>query len=930
MFWRPSTHPPRLSRWLLSLLTPARSRRFLLEDLQEEFEQILDTRGRAFACSFYRRQAGASVVPLLRSIVARLAIGRPSRVADRHAVSVGWRPAGIFLHDPTMHGAPMLDLRNDLRQAVRVCFRQPLPTLMVILSLGVGIGGSTALYSFGSTLLGGAEPLPGVVDVYTGEDAGRLDGRSSAPDYRDVAEHVDALASTAMFRIGSVELSNPGGERRPLLVELVAGDFFGISALRPARGRLPQAAELPLSGAEAIVVIGFDLWRQQLGADPDVVGSNLLINGRSYTVVGVGPEGYASRLMGLRVDAWLPIGIPGGIHTISEKSLADRSARDFQVLGQLRPEASLARARAQLHQLSGRLVAQYPDAWKTAEGKSLQFNVLADDGSRLPPEGRSAITALFGIVGLISGLVLLIACSNAAGLALARGESRRREMAVRLSMGASRFRIVRLLLLESAIPALAAGGLGLFFAHGLISLFERPALPIDLPIGFAVEQDGSTLLFALGLSLLATIVFGLAPALDSARSDLVSSLKADATGGSGRGLSLRRVLIAGQVALAVIFVVTAAVLVRGAYGLDLSSLGYRFERAAVMSRSVNRSELDADGRRALLEEMRQRLVARPEIAAAELSTNLEGSFMAGESVLKVSSKTGSSEGGASGVEVAFNAVSDGYLKALGIHLLQGRGLESRAGAEDVAVVTRSFVERLWPGESGVGRTFRAEDPERPNAPARVLEVIGVAGDGAYAQVGDTRAPFFWMPFDPERDRLLMVLAVGNQSADGALAALRDEVELLPGEVTLIAPRRYPELIEASVANARTTSHWLGVVGLLGLLLALVGIYGLVAYIVSLRHRELAIRQAMGATPRELVLTVARGGLTLAVVGFGVGLPLALLLASLIGKTLPGSAVFDPLAIIASAVLVGAATLWASVWPARRAAALPSISLLGDR
>ncbi len=812
----------------------------------------------------------------------------------------------------------MDDLRSDLRLAFRTCIQQPLPTLLIVLSLGIGIGGSIAIVASGKSLFFGAEPLQDVVRIYTtkGEDSY---GDTSAPDYEDLSHDVEAFAQTALFRIGSVALHR-GEDRHPLMVELVAGDYFAITQLQPTLGRLPAGDEIPLRGADRLIVLGFDLWATEFGSDPTIVGRSLRVDGKPFTVVGVGPEGYASRLLGLRVDGWVPIGIEGGIYNVTSIGLADRRQRQYRTLAALRPGTPLTQARAQMENLADRLSAEHPDAWKAETGPARRFVAEADNGSRLPPQGRPPMIALFGFLGLICGLVLLVGCSNAAGLALARGQRRRREMAVRLSIGASRSRLVRMLLIESAIPAAAAGAVGMAVARVLTGLLRAPELPIDIPLGLEVTQDGSTLWVALGLSAASTVFFGLIPALEGARTDLVQSLKGDAAGGSGRGLLMRRVLISAQVALAVIFVVTAASLTQAAGRLEVADLGFDVDRLAVMSRRLSDGQLAGTAAPMALREMQETLAARPGVQGVAFASGAEGTFLADDLGHRVTAGNGAPTIDSEAEFVPFNAVSDEYFEVMGIPVQQGQSLARRAGREDVAVVNRAFAERYWPGENALGRGFHVRDPEAQEGPAAWLEVIGVAADGAYVQAGVTSLPYFWRPFDPAKERLALIMARGEAGAEAALQVLRRDVEVPDSEVTLVAPRTYRSMVDAQLATVRLTSRLIAGVGALGLFLAVVGIYGLVSFIVGLRRRELAIRQALGATHRQIVLGVARGGMRLSVVGFVVGLPLALLLSRGLTDLAPGVGALDPLVVLGSALLVGATTLWASAWPARRAAA----------
>lgn len=934
--FRPSTEPPRFAQLLVSIVTPPDERQVLLSDLQDEFEETADTSGTEAAKRAYWEQVRGSMVPGLAWRLSRL--GRRRRALSWLArVPAWWRPAPEVPTDQHNRGENMFDYLNDVRLACRGLAKNPLIFAVVVLSLAVGIGASTTVFSMANAFLfrSPATDLPDdYVAIFTSDNDSRH-GDTSYPDYLDLLDNVAAIESTLLHRIGGVELDD-GGERQRLLVEIVGGHYFELMRLPLTLGRGFSAEENEIGSADRLVVLSFRLWQQRFGADENILGKTVRLDGHPYTVIGVGPQGYLSRFLNLRIDAWVPMGVAGGIYHVRPSGLEDRSDRQYRVLAQLQPGEDLATVRAQLEVLSKRLHEEYPEAWTDARGEARGLSVLSEQEALLPREMRAGLGGIFGVLLVGTGLIVLIACSNVACLFLARINLRRREMAMRLALGAGRRRIVLMLLVESLVPALVAGVLGsglAYWACGALGSMDLPS-GIPIPLHFDFQPDVRVLGFALLLSVLTSLAIGLAPALEGASPDLVTSLKADKGTGDrrpGRRLRLRRLLVVVQVAAALIFVVGTGFMLRSVQAASAVDLGIDIERNAVMARDLPQSRFNDEAAARYLQDVVERLRRRPEVEAAELALSAELSIMASiyEAVVAVDGYV-PAEG--ESLAISHNAVTPGYMDMMGIRLLRGRGIEDRdlPGAPLAAVVSQAFAERFWPGADALGRSFQTTPGDRPavSADDRVYQVVGIADDGHYVTL-DEESPFFWTALSQSWGQRVMIHVRGRASDVEALRALNEETSLEQGESMWLLPTTYSQMISIHSMGPRLMSRFMGWGGLFALGLAAMGIYGIVSFTVTQRTREMAIRQALGARPGEVLRDVVGDGLRLALWGLVVGFAVALPLAALARNDVYGMSLLDPVALGGSILVLLNSAFFASAIPARRLSAVDPMDALRD-
>ncbi len=824
----------------------------------------------------------------------------------------------------------MSNLLQDLKYGFRSLRRSPLTVIVTVLSLGLGIGAASSVFTIVNAFLfrpsGYAEP-ESLVALYTSRDDGKLYGKMSFPDYRDVLGATAALEGATAFGYDALKLGDEASTQ-VLITEMVSGNFFSVLGVRPALGRAFLPAETEVGKAERIVVISHDLWLRQFAGDPAVLGQTIRLGARAFTVVGVAPDALASRKPALRTDAWIPLGVPGVSDRHSAAKLARRELRGYTVIGRLREDATLEQLQAQLTVVGDRLHQEYSEEWRDDRGEARVLSALSERASRMNPDRRAVFWVLSSFFLVSTALILLIACSNVASLFLARAYQRRRETAVRTALGASRRRLLAMFLAESLVPGLAGGGLGIVVAWIAARSMSSVAMPIAVPIHFNFALDYRVLGFALALGVGASLVFGLAPALAGTGGNLLPALKSDSTGGSGSGrFGLRNLLVGAQVAASLVLLVGAGLFIRSLEGAATMDLGFQTERIAVMSRTLPEDEYESAAGTQYIRELLAHLATEPGVEDAQAARGVELTLLsAPAAAVNVS---GYEPGAEENRQIFSNRVTPGYLEMLAVPLVKGRALRASdgPGAARVAVINESFAARYWPGQEAIGRRFTADSAD--DGTPRDYEVVGVARDGKVVDIDDPPMPYFWASLYQDYSPRFAILLEGRGSAEAMLPVLRREVEVAEGEVTLVPPSTLADLVDIQFLHLRLASKILGWGGLFGLVLAVIGIYGVVAFAVTQRTREIAIRVAIGAQRGQMMRSIARQGMTLAGVGLVAGLAVILPLARLMRSQLFEMSPADPMAIGGGAGILLLAALAASFVPALRATKIDPIQALRE-
>lgn len=840
----------------------------------------------------------------------------------------------------------MDDLWADARGAVRGLRRAPMAMAVTVVSLGLGIGAVTSVFGIaGDLLLSGSVGIgapESFVTIYTSDDEGGAHGQTSWPDFLDVRSGATVLENSAAVSVRTVVLGE-GEALKPLLVEEVAGDYFGTTRMTLVLGRGIRPEESSLDAGERVAVLSHGTWTREFGASPSAIGSTVRLNGAQYTVIGVAPDGVASRRIPLQPDVWIPA---GSLEVIPPGGATDRSRRTWTILGRLAAGESIESLSSQLSVLATRLGAEHAADWLDANNQPRTFTALDERASRMPPKARLLLGVLAVFFLGATGLVLLIACANVAMLNLARTASRSREMAVRLSLGASRWRLVRMFLIEGMVPGLAAGGLGLLtvaWVHRSLTS-ALASIPFGVPIGISFEMDARVILIALGLSLGTSLIFGLLPALEGSRPDLVPALKGDGKGLRGTGSPrLRNVMVTTQCAAAFVLLVGAALFVRSLDNAVDLDVGWDPGRIAVATKRLDAEGLDREQGLQFIRDLQSDLSQRPGVESVHASRVMEMTLMSFDPTVSVDVEGGAVIAGPGGFESPGasggfwrNSVTPGYLAAMGMSLVAGRYLQetdSETGPR-VTVVNETFAHLLWPNQNPLGRSFQAWGPAPAGADQAITEpqsfqVVGVARDGKYFDFDDPDTPYFWTSIFQDYASRIVVSVKGTESAEAMIPLLRETVQPANGEIQLTPPTTLESHYGIQVIHLRIASEVLRWAGLFGLFLSVIGIYGIVSFAVNQRMREMAIRVAIGADRGRVLGVVLAYGMRPAMLGLAVGAAIAFLGTRLLTVVLVGVHPLDPMAFVTALALLGGAALLASFVPARRSLGIDPMRVLRE-
>jgi predicted permease len=809
----------------------------------------------------------------------------------------------------------MATLLADLRYALRMLRKQPLFTAIAVLTLALGIGLNTAVFAAVEALL--LRPLPGVrrpaelVQLFQSWP-GIEYGATSIPHFIDVRDRGrDAFSGVAAWDFVPLNLAVDGRPER-VMGQMVSANFFAVLGAGAERGRTFVAEEDVGPGAHPVVVLSDATWRTRFGADPAIVGRAVTVNGQRYTVVGVMPREFKGPAPIVAPAMWVPLMQIGQLRPGGADRLTARGWNFMNVVARLAPGVSAERARDRLAALQRPLAAEYPRSYENA---STRLVPQAEAG--IDPRMRAAQVGMSSVVMAVVVMLLLIACVNVANLFLARARDRWREMAVRLSLGAPRGRLVRQLLTESLVFSLLAGGAGVALARGVIALGNRIRLPMDIPLDPDLRLSVPVLAFALGVSLLTGVLFGLAPALQATRPGLIPALKGEAPVGGGRS-RMSRSLVVAQMALSLVLLVSAGLFLRNLRAAATIDTGFVSGNVLVAGVDPGLQGYDRARAEQFFRTLVARLRAQPTVRAVALAEALPLRIGSSQRGVVVPGYTPSKN---EQMSIDETAVSPGYFEAMGIRLLRGRAFTERddSAAAPVLVVNQRVVERFWRGQDPLGKVVRVG--------GRDHTVVGVVPTGKYRSLGEEPLAFMYFSLAQSWDPGLTVV-VRTATDPAALApVLRSEVAALDPDLPLTDVRTMTNHLGVALLPARLAGAVLGVFGVLGLVLAAVGIYGVMSYSVAQRTREIGIRMAVGAATGQVLRLVLRQGLGLVALGAAVGLAGGRGAARRVGGLLYGGSARDPMTfVVVPLVLVGVAVL--AMWiPARRAAAVDPIVAL---
>jgi predicted permease len=805
----------------------------------------------------------------------------------------------------------MNDLLQDIRFAARQMARKPGITVFAVLSLALGIGVNSSIFSLVNAVL--LRNLPAVrpaelVDVYVGQTGEFRYATSSFPDYADLRSWNDVVSDLAASNVTVAAWDN-GRRTEMLFGEQVTASYFNLLGLRPTLGRafLPEEDATP--GTHPVAILGHRAWKQRFGGDPGIIGRSVKLNGIHFTVVGVAPERLKGSFPGVVAEFWVPMQMADAMDRTP--TLASRGSRSLFLKARLKPGIPIAKAQAQFASLASRLRTAYPE-----EDKNLEITLVKTRDVVLNPGIDGPILGVAGLLMGIVGLVLLIACSNVANLLLVRASERRKEIAIRLAIGAGRGRLIRQLLTESVLLALMGGVLGLLFALWTARLIVAFKPPLAIPLSLDVNLDTKVFGFTLGLALVTGLLCGLAPALQASRPDLVGTLRDD-TAGPGRRyrrLGLRNLLVIAQVAISTVLLVGAGLFLRSLGQASSIDPGFTLRKgvAAQLVVGLGGTYTEAQGR-AFYQRLLDRARALPGVRAAAYADHLPLALEIHVSRAEIEGKPTARE--EDRPEADRSGAGPGYFEVMGIPVRQGRAFDAHdgAGATPVAVVNETAAKRFWPGESPLDKHLRFGGAKAP-----WLTVVGVARDGKYRTLGEEPRPFVYTAIDQDSSfgRTLVVASDGDEKA--MLLQVRHEIDALDPNVPIFDIKTMSEHLSVMLFLARMGAVLLAAFGGLGLILASMGLYGVVAASVSRRTREIGIRMAIGAQRGDVLRLVVREGMALTGLGLTIGLGLSLLASRILRGLLYGIAPSDPLTFLAVALVLATIALGANLIPARRA------------
>jgi predicted permease len=812
------------------------------------------------------------------------------------------------------------DARRDMRHAVRLLKRDPLFALTAVLSLAIGIGANTTIFTIGHALLfrppaGVADP-DALIDIGTRTPGGGF-GNSSYPNYLDVrrrATTLDGAYASGLFpRAMSFSGAGDSPATERVFGTLVTGNYFSVLGATPAAGRLfdPETVDRP--GADPVVVLSHRFWTRRFNRDPSVIGRAILLNRQSFTVIGVAAERFQGP--GVRAgDLWLPMEMSS-----AASSLTNRGAALFLVSGRLKHGVSIQQAAAEIDAIGRALEIEYPEENR---GRSLLVESLS------PVPGARVPVAIFLVLLLtIVTLVLVIACANVAGVLLARAAARRTEIAVRLAMGAGRARLIRQLLAETLMLFVLGGVAGVAIARILASVLVALLPSLPFPVNVSLALDGRALIFTAGMVLVSAVLSGLVPALQASKADVVSALKDDAQ--APARLRLRHAFVIAQVAVSILLVVVGGLFVRALQAAGSGNPGFDPHGVELASIDLSLAGYTSTTGPRFARELVDRVRGLPDVQSASIALVLPGGFETQRRELTVPGVA--PPNGERSFSVDWNIVEPRYFATLRIPLASGRDFTAadREGNQAVAIVGEGTARQFWPGENAVGRYVvqTTVGPRAQITATRALQVVGVARDvKASSLIDGLSRSIVYVPLQQQYMPMLTIVARttrGQRIAD----EIRALVAAMSPELPIVASQTREAATALGLVPQRVVVSVAGGLGLVGALLAAIGIYGVTAYAVARRRREIGIRMALGARRADVVGMILRRGIRLTVVGCAIGLLLAAGAGQALAVFLFGVPPLDPAAFGGAAALFGAVGFTACYLPARRATRIDPMTAL---
>jgi predicted permease len=808
----------------------------------------------------------------------------------------------------------MQNALKDIRYAFRMLFKSPGFTLVAVLALGLGIGANTAIFSVFNGMLW--RPLPvkdpqQLVSINSKTRDAAFPFNLSYADIQDYSQLKTVFTGIVGFAPSPV---NFGAEGRPerAWAELVTGNYFSVLGLRAARGRTFAPEEGWVAGKDSILVISYKYWQKRFGGNPNIVGQTVQVNNHAFTIIGVAPENYRGAYYFLEPDFYLPLSALPTIDPSNADALTNRRSAFLRGLGRLQPGVTSEQAMAAAQPIDQRLDKEFPEAHK-----GLTLLVIPELKARPEPGLGGFMSTAVIVFMLLVGLVLLIACANVANLILARANGRRKEFATRTALGASRWRMVRQLLTETTLLSIFGGLLGLLLARWAALGLSSIQLPSDIPIRlFDLRMDWRIFGFAFFAALATGMVAGLVPSLQASRTDLAEVLKAGGRsgGGSAGHHRFRNALVVAQVAVSMLLLACAGFFIRSLQNSAHVDMGFRVDHTLMVNVDLGLQGYSEERGQQFYKQITERVRSLSGVRDAAVASyipmgydnSLVNVFPEGQ-VIDDKTKT----------ETAFtDMVQPSYFRTAGTPVIQGREFTEAdtATAPKVAIINELFAKKIWPGENPIGKSFRTDK----NGPA--TQVVGVTRTGKYLFLYETPQLYVYFPLAQRYNSgaTLFVYSLGDPQQ--LVGAVRDQISQLDAGLPVYGVMTMDSHVQYGkpLLPARLGAMLVGAFGLLGLVLASVGVYGVVSYSVSQRTQEIGIRSALGAQSSHVLGMVLKQGMTMALIGTAIGVVLSLLLFRGLGTVLYGVKSFDPVTLSSVSAMLLVVAFVASFVPALRA------------
>ncbi|HEV2421589.1 MAG TPA: ABC transporter permease [Candidatus Acidoferrales bacterium] len=810
---------------------------------------------------------------------------------------------------------------QDARYALRMLLKSPLLTVIVVLTLALGIGANTAIFGIVNGFLLRPLPVrsPEQIMVVAGKIANDTIGvpTLSYPELADLRKQAtvfsDVFASQA--GIGGLSFS---GKTEEFIFSYVTGDYFTALGLQPALGHFFAPPQGETGGKDAYLVLGYSYWQKRFGGDPNIIGKQALVDGEEAVIIGVTPKGFEGTQFAVDMEGYVPLNMLTNATTF----WPDRTARSLSVMARLQSGVSLIQAESSVNLIAARLAEQYP-----ATDKGVSLRVIPERFARPQPMTTNIVPFIAGLFLVLAGLVLLLACMNVANILLVRATVRQREMAIRAALGAGRSRLVLQLLTESMVLALFGGVGGL-----LLGKWSSATIPLLLPKtkGFPIHLDFSfdwrVFLYALAAALLTGMVMGLWPALHASRADVNAVLhgegRSDSAGSSRH--RLRSVLVVAQVGGSLVLLIVAGLFVRSLIGAQRTYLGFDPDHVLNVTLDPNEAGYDVVRTNNFYKELERRARALPGVSDASLAVTVPMGMSSITSNVYIEGRI--LPPGQRPPLVFYNAVDVGYFDTLRVPLLRGRAFTQNDNekAPLVGVINQTMAQQFWPNEDPIGKRFSVKSATGP-----FIEVVGIAADGKYIFLGWSHQPYYYVPLAQDYQSFRTLELRTSVPPESIIPQVENEIHSIGPGVPVDDIRSMKESL--SGANGyflfRVGATLAASMGILGLILAVVGVYGVVSYAASQRIHEIGIRMALGASRWNILLLVLRQGLLLVLSGVAVGLALAWALTRSMATILVGVGPTDALTFATTTLLLAAIGFWACYAPARRAMRLDPMRAL---